>query len=359
MPDRDLVVVGASAGGVEALIRLVSGLPRDFGAAVLVVLHLTPNASSNLPAILARAGRLPAAHARDGEPIQAGRILVAPPDRHLLVRDGHARLSSGPSENLHRPAVDVLFRSAAVNRDGRTVGVVLSGALDDGADGLRTIAMAGGLAVVQDPADALVPSMPMSALEAANVDHVLPADEIGRQLPDLLREPHGAIAMDQRTREILEHELALSQMDASRAPEIPPGSPSVFGCPDCGGVLWEVDEQGGLRFRCRVGHAYSARALLAAEDAGLEDALWAALRALEEQEALSRRMLDRRWANASARSRSRLEQRADELRERGEVLRRFLMTPVAGAFADDGEMARRPRVEREQREREPEAQKAG
>ena len=301
MPDRDLVVVGASAGGVEALIRVVGGLPDDFKAAVLVVLHVTPDAASNLPAILTRAGRLPAAHARDGEPIRPGHILVAPPDRHLLVRNGHVRLSSGPSENLHRPAVDVLFRSAAVNHDGRTIGVVLSGALDDGADGLRTIAMAGGLTVVQDPADALIPSMPTNAMEAAHVDRVLPADEIGRQLPDLLHAPHRENTMDQATTQTLERELALTEMGAARRPETPPGSPSVFGCPDCGGVLWEIDEQGGLRFRCRVGHAYSARALLAAEDAGLEDALWAALRALEEQESLSRRMLERHFGSAAGR----------------------------------------------------------
>jgi two-component system chemotaxis response regulator CheB len=183
------VVVGASAGGVEALTRFVRELPADFEAAVLVVLHLKPTAASNLPAILARAGRLPAAHAQDGEAIEPGRILVAPPDRHLLVHEGRVQLSSGPSENFHRPAVDVLFRSAALNRDGRTVGVVLSGALDDGADGLRSIARAGGLTIVQDPADAIIPSMPMHALEAAPVDRVLPADEIGRQLPQLLRAP--------------------------------------------------------------------------------------------------------------------------------------------------------------------------
>jgi two-component system chemotaxis response regulator CheB len=349
VPDRDLVVVGASAGGVEALIRVVREFPADLDAAVLVVLHMTPNASSNLPAILARAGPLPASHARDGEPLERGRILVAPPDRHLLVRDGHARLSSGPSENLHRPAVDVLFRSAAINRDGRTVGIVLSGALDDGADGLRTIAMAGGLAIVQDPADALIPSMPLSALEAAGVEHVLPADQIGRQLPELLRAPHGENAMDQRMRETLEHEVAVSEMDGFRTAETPPGSPSGFGCPDCGGVLWEVGEQAGLRFRCRVGHAYTARALLAAEDAGLEDALWAALRALEEQESLSRRMLERHWGGAAQRSRKRLQQRTDELRERSEVLRRFLSSPVVGPFGDEEAMPRHSRDRETQR----------
>jgi two-component system chemotaxis response regulator CheB len=333
--NRDLVVVGASAGGVEALIRVVSELPADLPAAILVVLHVPADSSSNLPAILARAGPLPTAHARDGEPIEPGRILIAPPDRHLLVQDGRVRLSSGPFENLHRPAVDVLFRSAAINRDGRTIGVVLSGALDDGADGLRTIAMAGGLAVVQDPGDAVIPSMPRSAIEAARVDHVLPADEIGRRLPELLQTPHGENTMDQPAKESVEQEVAISAMDASRMPETPPGSPSVFGCPDCGGVLWEVDQQHGLRFRCRVGHAYSARSLLAAEDSGLEDALWASLRALEEQESLSRRMLDRHWGSGADRSRARLQQRSDDLRQRADILRRFLTTPVVGGFADD------------------------
>jgi two-component system, chemotaxis family, protein-glutamate methylesterase/glutaminase len=332
---RDLVVVGASAGGVEALIRVVSQLPPTFPAAMLVVLHTPAKTPSNLPAILARAGPLPTAHARDGEPIEPGRILVAPPDRHLIVQDGHVRLSSGPFENLHRPAVDVLFRSAAINRDGRTVGVVLSGALDDGADGLRTIALAGGLAVVQDPDDALIPSMPTSAMVATHVDHVLPADEIGRRLPELLGTPHGENAMDQRAKESVEQEIAISAMDRPRMPETPPGSPSVFGCPDCGGVLWEVDHEHGLRFRCRVGHAYTARSLLSAEDTGLEDAMWAALRALEEQESLSRRMLNRHWGSGADRSRARLKQRSDDLGQRADVLRRFLTTPVVGGFADD------------------------
>jgi two-component system chemotaxis response regulator CheB len=210
--NRDLVVVGASAGGVEALIRVVSELPSNFPAAILVVLHTPADAPSNLPAILGRAGPLRSAHARDDEPIEPGRILVAPPDRHLLVHDGRVRLSSGPFENLHRPAVDVLFRSAAINRDGCTVGVVLSGALDDGAAGLRTIALAGGLAVVQDPGDALFPSMPRSAIEAARVDHVLPADEIGRKLPELLGAPVGKNAMDERTKETLEQESLSRRM---------------------------------------------------------------------------------------------------------------------------------------------------
>ena len=329
MPNRDLVVVGASAGGVEALIRLVRELPGDLPAAVLVVLHMPPDGMSNLGPILSRAGRLPARQAQDNDTIRAGHILVARPDHHLLVRDGKVRLTRGPHENLQRPAIDPLFRSAALGRDGRTIGVVLSGALDDGASGLRTIAAAGGLTVVQDPSDALVPSMPTSAMEMVDVDAVLPADEIGRRLPELLGAPKGETTMDDDARKALEIEV--DAVEAGTGVEsTPKGNPSVFGCPDCGGVLWEVDDD-GLRFRCRIGHGYTARALLAAENAGLEDALWAALRALEEQESLSRRMLERGWGSTA--SRDRHKERVDELSERATVLRKFLLSPVFGDIA--------------------------
>jgi two-component system, chemotaxis family, protein-glutamate methylesterase/glutaminase len=330
VPNRDLVVVGASAGGVEALIRLVRELPPDLPAAVLVVLHMPPDGMSNLGPILSRAGHLPARQARDGDEIEPGRILVARPDHHLLVRDGRVVLSRGPHENLQRPAIDPLFRSAALNADGRTVGVVLSGALDDGAAGLQTIAQAGGLTVVQDPSDALVPSMPTSAMELVDVDEVLSADDIGRHLPELLRAPKGDNRMDDRARQALQGEVEAAQAGTTTE-GTPDGKPSVYGCPDCGGVLWEVDED-GFRFRCRVGHAYTARSLLAAENAGLEDALWAALRALEEQESLSRRMLERGWGSATARGRH--EERVEELAERANTLRQFLLSPV---FGDVGE----------------------
>jgi two-component system, chemotaxis family, protein-glutamate methylesterase/glutaminase len=324
MADRDLVVIGASTGGVEALMQIARDLPADFRAAVLVVLHVPAEGRSNLPAILARSGPLPASHARDGEPIHGGRIYCAPPDHHLVVRDGHIGLTKGPQENLHRPSVDVLFRSAALARDGRTIGVVLSGALDDGASGLRTIKAAGGIAIVQEPADAVVPGMPTSAMELTKVDHVLSASEIGSLLPRLVAEPRGDTTMDEETRKQSARENHMSS-DPDHPPETPQGTPSVFGCPDCGGVLWEVDET-GMHFRCRIGHAYTARSLLAAQHEGIEDTLWAALRALEEQESLSRRMLDRSWA--SSRTRTRHAERVEELSKRATTLREFLMSPT-------------------------------
>jgi two-component system, chemotaxis family, protein-glutamate methylesterase/glutaminase len=179
MPDHDIVVVGASAGGVEALIRLVASVPAQLPAAVFVVLHVPPSGTSALPDILGRSGPLPAGHVKDGEPIEHGRIYVAPPDHHLLLRPGHVHLARGPRENGHRPAVDPLFRSAAREYATRVVGMVLSGALDDGTAGLVASRARGGLAVVQDPADALYSGMPVNALHHVAVDHVLPATAMG------------------------------------------------------------------------------------------------------------------------------------------------------------------------------------
>jgi two-component system, chemotaxis family, protein-glutamate methylesterase/glutaminase len=189
MPRCDIIVVGTSIGGVEALTRLVRGLPADLPAALFVVSHVPPEGTSILPEILRREGPLPAAHAQDGEPVQHGRVYVAPPDRHLLLQDDRVRLPRGPRENHFRPAVDPLFRSAARTYGARVVGVVLTGALYDGAAGLLAVRAAGGVAVVQDPADAFSDAMPKAALEIAGADHVLPAAAIGPLLADLARRP--------------------------------------------------------------------------------------------------------------------------------------------------------------------------
>ena len=180
--EHRIIVIGASAGGVEAISQVVRELPADVPAAVCVVLHFPASGTSVLPSILARVGSLPAAHAVDGEPIQPGRIYVAPPDRHLIVRQERVELSIGPKENNHRPAVDVMFRTAARSHGPRVIGVVLSGTLDDGTVGLAAIRKQRGIAVVQDPEDALYPGMPRSALENVGGDHVLPVAGIGALL---------------------------------------------------------------------------------------------------------------------------------------------------------------------------------
>ena len=192
MADHDIVVVGASAGGVEALTNLVAALPADLPASLFVVLHVPATGTSTLPDILSRSGPLPASHAKDGEPIEQGRVYVAPPDHHLLLRDDHVHLARGPRENGHRPAVDPLFRSAAWEHSTRVVGVVLSGALDDGTAGLLAIKARGGVAVVQQPEDALYAGMPNNAIEHVEVDHVLPAAAIAGMLARLAAEPASA-----------------------------------------------------------------------------------------------------------------------------------------------------------------------
>jgi two-component system chemotaxis response regulator CheB len=332
-PRRDIIVVGASAGGVEALTELARGLPRDFPAAVFVVLHLPADATSVLPRILARAGRLPAAHPIDGAPIRGGRIYVAPPDRHLLVGDGFVRLSRGPRENSHRPAVDPLFRTAARAYGPRVIGVVLSGSGDDGTAGLMMIKRLGGLAVVQDPEDAFTPGMPRNAAEVVPVNYCLPLVRLSPLLERLAREPappwpadaEGELAMSEE----METELGLAEVEASAAGrQDEPAGLSGFTCPDCGGRLWELQDEELLRFRCRVGHAYSSESLLDAQCDALEGALWAAVNALEENASLTRRLALRATERNQNLSAERFQSRAQDAEHQAALIRRAL---AAGA----------------------------
>jgi two-component system, chemotaxis family, protein-glutamate methylesterase/glutaminase len=290
MCHRDILVIGASAGGVEALQAVAAGLPADFPAAVAVVLHMPAGGTSVLPAILARAGPLPAVAAADGMPLRPGRIFVAPPGHHLMVGDGRLHLSHGPTENGHRPAVDVLFRSAAHALGPRVIGAVLSGALDDGAAGMVAIAARGGLTVVQDPAEALYRSMPDSVLQLVEVDHILPAGKMGTVLAELARETVDVGAAAPASA-LLGREVDMAGSgDREQRGRHPAGEPAGMSCPDCGGSLTELDNP-GLRYRCHVGHAWSPAALLAEQSATAERAMWLALRTLEEKADLARRML--------------------------------------------------------------------
>ncbi|MCP2323059.1 two-component system chemotaxis response regulator CheB [Hamadaea flava] len=286
MAHRDVVVVGASAGGVEALRALVAGLPGDLPAAVLIVLHVPRSAPSALASILARACSLPVRPAVDGEMLRHGRVYVAVVDRHLLILDNRIRLSRGPSENGHRPAIDPLFRSAARSFGPRVVGVVLSGTRDDGASGLAVVSQLGGITVVQDPADAAYPAMPRAAMNACEVDHVLPIGKIGPLLGEVVRQPAPPFVPGQDP--LLDAEVDVSSSVPDGASEL--GSPATYGCPACGGALYEVSGEPIPRYRCRVGHAWSPESLLEEQSAALESALWMALRSLSEKSALSRQM---------------------------------------------------------------------
>lgn len=319
MAERDIIVVGASAGGVEALTRLCAGLPEDLSAAMFVVQHLSPDSESALPKLLDRAGRLPAAAAVDGETVRPGRIYVAPPDRHLLLRPDRIVLSRGPQENRTRPAIDALFRSAAVAYGSRVIGVVLTGLLDDGTEGLITIKKAGGLSVVQDPADAFWPSMPANALERDSVDHCLPLAELPGLLAALVREAAGpTLALPPEI--IAEDQIAARAFAVMEKELRPPGHPSALSCPQCGGVLNEIAEQDGTRFRCQIGHAFTGLGLEAAHNEEIERALAVAVRTHRERLHLFLRM------EAAARERgllhaaTRWERAAVEARRLAEVL---------------------------------------
>jgi len=319
--------VGASAGGVEALRAVMAGLPRDLPAAVLVVLHMPRSSPSALPAILARVSRLPVRSAVDGEPLRHGRVYVAPVDRHLLVTDHRIRLSRGAAENGHRPAIDPLFRSAAQIFGPRVTGVVLSGSRDDGAAGLEAIARQGGTTIVQQPDDALHGSMPRAALEHVVADHVLPAAEIGPLLAEITKLPAPEAPVPEDP--VLSAEVALAALAPLTAEEMSDG-PAGYGCPACGGSLFDIPGNPMPRFRCRVGHAWSPESLLDEQAAALESALWMALRALEERAALSQRLADLHGGSPEGVRRARYQALTDESRRSAGTVRELIEEIGAG-----------------------------
>jgi len=284
MAKKDIVVIGASAGGMDALQKLVATLPAGTRASLFVVWHLSPGVRSVLPEVLTRNGPLPASHPKDGDRIEPGRIYVAPPDHHMLLERGYIRVAKGPKENRFRPAVDPLFRSAAYVFGTRAVGIVLSGALDDGTSGLWTIKMRGGTAVVQDPADAMHRSMPLNALENVQVDYKATAAEMGPLIAKLALEDSGpAIELPERDRHLLEHEVRIAQQEEALAEHILEyGELSPFTCPECHGVLTQLRDGRVVRYRCHTGHAFSASTLLEATTEQVEARLWDAVRAYDE-----------------------------------------------------------------------------
>jgi two-component system, chemotaxis family, protein-glutamate methylesterase/glutaminase len=310
-----VVGVGASAGGVDALIRIVGSLPSDLAAAICVVLHVPATGRSLLAEILARATDLPVTVPADDDVLAPGHIYVAAPDRHLTVSGGRLRLDRGPKENGVRPAVDPLLRSLAVAYGENAVAVILSGALGDGSAGALAVMQAGGDVVIQDPAEATVPSMPESALRAVGAAHaVLPAAEIGAALERLAgRRP------EER------EEMVMTADDPPRAeePERPPGSPSAFTCPECHGSLWQVSEGELVRYRCRVGHAFSEDSMMVEQGSAVETALWSALEALEERAEFLTRVAERHGARRP-RLHDRFVSAAADAQERAELIRRAL-----------------------------------
>jgi two-component system, chemotaxis family, protein-glutamate methylesterase/glutaminase len=327
MPTHDIVVIGFSAGGIDPLQRLVADLPSDFPASIFVVHHFPPMSISALPSILNRSGSLPAVQPSDGDEIVPGRIYVARPDHHLLVGDNRVRLTRGPREHSHRPAIDPLFRTAARSFGPRVIGVILSGTLDDGTAGLLAVKQAGGLAVVQDPEEAAYPGMSLSALRNVPVDHVARAEELGALLDRLARLPAPEMApaisgADQT--DPADPDPAVDGTAALRTGH-PPGQPSPIVCPECGGVLWETGNGGVVHFRCHVGHAYTAETLLASQSDALESALWRAVRALEEKAELSQRLANRSRERGMHRATAQFESAARSAEQGSDMIRESLL----------------------------------
>jgi two-component system chemotaxis response regulator CheB len=291
---HDIIVIGGSLGSIESLRELATGLPKTISASLFVTVHLLPYANSRLPRLLSMWGDLPAKHPKDREVIAAGKIYVAPPDHHLLVGSGFCRVVKGLKENNTRPAIDPLFRTAAVSYGPRVVAVLLSGMLDDGTSGAAAVRARGGLVVVQDPADALCPDMPANAIRSAEVDYTRPVSKIAPLLVELARTPVNETKGSRAMPEDLEYEANVAQWDVDALQSHKrPGTPSPFVCPNCKGDLWEIQQEGLFHFRCRIGHAFSPLALLASQAEALDDTLNEAFRALKEKAHMEARMAKR------------------------------------------------------------------
>ncbi len=309
---------------METLRAVVEDLPADLPAAICVVLHLSPDSPSALAAILRRAGQLPCTTAEDGDALRPGHILVAPPNHHLVIEDGRVGLTVGPRENNHRPAVDVLFRSAAEQRGAGVVGVVLSGTQDDGTAGLAMIKDRGGVAVVQDPEDALYPGMPASAIAHVAVDAVVPAARVAATITAMVTGGH----------------------PPGPRPELREAADSGDGrdariqiCPECGGVLSEHEQGGTVQWSCRIGHRYSPESLIDAQASDVEAALWTAVRALEDRALLLARLADQVSRRGHHRAGERFHRRAADAEQQARLIRDTIAaagpTSIATAAEDD------------------------
>lgn len=326
VPGIDLFVVGGSAGGLKALLELMRGLPPTLDAAVCVAIHSSPSSPGLLAEIVQRESLLPCAFARGGDAVEAGRVYCAPIDRHLLVDGDRLHLSLGPRENGFRPAIDPLFRTAAHSYGARAAGIILSGSLADGCYGLTSIKRAGGKAIIQDPAVAALPSMPLTALRSVEVDHVVAAEQMaplvvqlaGRTMDESAFAAKKPPSGDDPTNQFVDLTSGT-----------PPGELTALTCPECGGTLGENEEQGQLRFHCHVGHAYSAESLVQNHSQAVESAMWTALRVLNEHAELQERMKSRAEAQGLRAMADHFRSRVEESKQQVELLRKALFSRPA------------------------------
>jgi two-component system chemotaxis response regulator CheB len=323
MQGHDIIVIGASVGGVEALSNLVAQFPKDLEAALFIVQHVSPTATGHLAQILDRAGPLPATIAQDCESFEYGHIYVAPPDRHLLVMQGCLRVTRGLRENRVRPAIDPLFRSAAVAYGARVVGVVLTGLQNDGTSGLMAIKRCGGIAIVQDPTDARYPDMPTNALEQVEIDYCVPILKTGAILYRLTQEP---VVETPSIPEDLRIEVSITENPTANSDRIEElGESASMICPDCGGPLRELRDEKLRRYRCRLGHAFTAESLLEGQSEAIEYALWAAVRTMEDRVRILMNLANGRREQNHNKIAATYETQAKELQRHAQQIRKMLL----------------------------------
>ncbi len=323
--NKDIIAIGGSAGSGAVLKQLLADLPRDLPASVFVSTHIPAHSPSMLAEVLGGNAALPVAQAVDGQPIERGRVYVAAPDRHLLLIDGVIRLGAGPRENMVRPSIDPMFRSAALSYGPRVVGVVLTGMLNDGAAGLHAIKSAGGTAVVQHPLDAEADQMPLAALEAVEVDHVAPTAQLGDLLATIAGSDAGPFRSPGEDLRLEVEIAAGARLGSDKLRQI--ATPSPLSCPDCHGVLSEVSGSRPLRYRCQIGHAHTAESLAARIDE-VDEAVRVAMRVMEERVTLVERMaLDARQTGRTAVAEL-YEARAEEYRRYASTLREAAVTSL-------------------------------
>ncbi len=325
---RDIVVIGASSGGLEAITRLLEALPVGFPAAVFIVLHIPANPPSILHSVLQRKSRLPVFPAVEGARVRHGVITVAVSDHHLMFADGHLRLTRGPRENRSRPAVDATMRSAAIAFGPRCIGVVLTGNLDDGTAGLWAIKDRGGVAIAQSPGEAEYPSMPRNAVQHLEVDHVVHLAGLSTLLQELVIEDVEVEARDRGQDAVsIENRIAGGE-NAMKAGVLSLGVPSMNTCPHCHGTLSEVRDAGPLRFRCHTGHVFTPSSLLVDLDRTIDETLWSVLRSIEERQMLLEQLIESAKLRGDNREAQEYARQVEDARMRGDEIRALVMTPL-------------------------------
>jgi two-component system chemotaxis response regulator CheB len=332
--DHQVVVIGASSGGVHALLEIAERLPAHFPAPVCIVQHIGSHPSL-LPELMRFRGPNHAVHPEDGQRLTTGTLHVAPPDHHMLLEGDRLRLTHGPKENHARPAIDPLFRSAALSRGSGVIGVILTGQMDDGTVGLKAVKDCGGTTIVQDPRTAAEQSMPRSALAHVAVDHCVPLSEIPALLVRLVEEGGADRSGPQAPVEVVQ-EVAINRGNADVDDLKNIAVPSTLTCPDCGGSLWEMNEASPLRYRCHTGHAYTSLSLACAQKDAAEEALWSSVRALREREVLLRRMAGVAASIGDTAQAAAGEAHADRVRQQVEALEEFARSVPAGIHVESG-----------------------